>query len=109
MASLKTTTKTNSSNKKAENSTEKINVDAAAELQDESHPEPMSRAQQRRLFASARSLGMTDQERIDLAEVILRRDVESWKDFTTQEAGRLIDAFEGFEKITWMLLSRDDV
>jgi hypothetical protein len=70
-------------------------------------PEAMSRAQQRRLFASARNLGMTDQERLDFAEVILRKDIESWKDFTASEAGRLIDAFEGYEKITWMLLSRE--
>jgi hypothetical protein len=69
--------------------------------------EPMSRAQQQRLFASARNLGMTDAERIDFAEVILRRDVTTWKDLTFVEAGRLIDAFEGYEKITWLLLSRD--
>lgn len=70
-------------------------------------PEPMSRAQQQRLFASARNLGMTDAERIDFAEVILRRDVTTWKDLTFAEAGRIIDAFEGYEKITWLLLSRD--
>ena len=73
----------------------------------EAAPEPMSRAQRQRLFASARNLGMTDAERVDFAEVILRRDVTTWKDLTFAEAGRLIDAFEGYEKITWLLLSRD--
>lgn len=70
-------------------------------------PQPMSRQQQRRLFASARSLGLTDAERLDLSEVILRRDVPTWKDLTEHDAGRLIDAFDGYEKITWLLLSRD--
>lgn len=67
---------------------------------------PMSKRQQRRLFAHASTLGLTDDERREVAEMILRRDVETWKELTFGEANRLIDAFEGFEKISWLLVNK---
>ena len=67
---------------------------------------PMSKRQHRRLFAHASNLGLTDDERKEIAEMILRRDVETWKKLTFAEANRLIDAFEGFEKISWLLVNK---
>ena len=70
------------------------------------HNSPMTSRQQRRLFAHASNLGLMDDERREVAEMILRRDVESWKELTFSEANRLIDAFEGFEKISWLLVNK---
>ena len=66
---------------------------------------PMTDKQRAYLFALARQFGFTDEERHDLAEVVLRRDIESWKDLTQHEAGRLIDSFEGFGKVSHILLT----
>lgn len=67
---------------------------------------PMTSRQKRRLFAQSSSLGFTPQDRRDLAEMILKKDIESWKTLTFGDANRLIDAFEGFEKISWILTNQ---
>jgi hypothetical protein len=38
---------------------------------------------------------MTRDERIGFSEMILHRDVESWKDLTLDEWNRILDALEG--------------
>ena len=40
------------------------------------------------------------QERLELSEMILRRDIESWKSLTEEELVRVLDALEGFGLIT---------
>jgi hypothetical protein len=40
------------------------------------------------------------QERLELSEMILRRDVESWKSLTEEELVRVLDALEGFGLIS---------
>lgn len=47
----------------------------------------------------AAQCALSRQDRIDLAEVILRRDVTTWSSLTVGEARRLIDAMEGFAYI----------
>lgn len=51
------------------------------------------------------TVGLTREDRIGLAEMILRRDVDSWKTLTEPELDRLLDAFEGFALITHALTS----
>lgn len=46
-------------------------------------------------------------ERIDLSEIILRRDVPSWSTLSVDELGRLLDAFEGHALIQHLLDSRE--
>lgn len=45
-------------------------------------------------------------DRIGLAEMILRRDVESWKTLTEPELIRLLDALEGYSLIGHIIATR---
>jgi hypothetical protein len=58
-----------------------------------------SEAMRRALFATARSCGLTRDDRLQLAEVVLRRDVETWNGLALAEAERLLCAMEGFALI----------
>jgi hypothetical protein len=51
-------------------------------------------------------IGLTRDERVELARVILWRDIESWAGLTDEQVGRLLDAMEGFEKIVHLLSVR---
>lgn len=66
----------------------------------------MTEKQRKRLFACAGELGFDRQERIDLAQVILGRELTSWSHVTDEEADRLVDCFDGYDKITYILTSR---
>lgn len=57
----------------------------------------------RKLFAVARGLGLRDDERIELAQYLLRRDITSWKDLTEEQVCRLLDACEGYELVSTLL------
>lgn len=52
----------------------------------------------------AREIGLTGEARIELAEMILRRDVPSWSNLRDEEVVRIADALEGYEKISHLLL-----
>lgn len=60
-------------------------------------------ARRKKAFALADELALTRQDRIDLAEAILWRDVESWKHLNDEQISRLLDAMEGYEKISHLL------
>lgn len=60
----------------------------------------------RKLFAYADTFGMSRQERIDLSEILLRRDITSWQDLTDGQVDRLLDAFEGAALIIHLLKTR---
>ncbi len=60
----------------------------------------------RKARSYATSHGMSRDERIDLAEIILRRDISSWADLTEPQVERLLDAFEGHTLIRHLLDSR---
>lgn len=49
----------------------------------------------RKLFHYADVYRMERVDRHAFAEVLLRRDVNSWKDLTDEQVDRLLDAFEG--------------
>ena len=46
------------------------------------------------------------EERIELAEMLLKRDVDSYKSLTEEEISRLVDALVGFELISTLLSLR---
>lgn len=51
-------------------------------------------------------IGLNDEERLELACIILRRDITSYKDLTDEQVARLLDAAEGYEKIRYLLAIR---
>lgn len=63
-------------------------------------------ARRKKLFAVAGELGLTTDERIELARAVLWRDIDSWADLSDEQVDRLLDCFEGYEKITWLLDNR---
>lgn len=50
--------------------------------------------------------GLTRQDRHDLAETILRRDVRSWAELDAGQLERLLDAFEGHALLAHLLAGR---
>lgn len=63
-------------------------------------------ARRRKLFRYAKTFGMSREERLDLSEIILRRDIPSWDDLNSTEVSRLLDAFEGAALIMHLLETR---
>lgn len=51
-------------------------------------------------------IGLTDDERIELAQIILRRDIASFTELDEGQVARLLDAAEGYEKISALLRLR---
>jgi hypothetical protein len=45
-------------------------------------------------------------ERLEFSEMILHRDVESWKDITETEWIRILDALEGHQLLTHLQTQR---
>lgn len=62
----------------------------------------------RKLMMVARELGLTREERMELASYILRRDIITWKKLSDERVLRLLDALEGYELIRDLLLLRTD-
>lgn len=50
-------------------------------------------------FQLADECGLSRADRIELAEVLLRRDVGSWKELDDFQMGRLIDAMRGWQYV----------
>ena len=61
---------------------------------------------ERKLFLMADEIGLTRNERIELAQILLRRDITSWKNLTDEQVLRLADALEGFQLVTTLLALR---
>lgn len=61
-------------------------------------------AMRRKVFALADEYGLDRDDRIHLAEYLLRRDVNTFLDLTDAEIGRVLDAFEGFFLIGQLIL-----
>lgn len=59
-----------------------------------------------KLMKIQREIGLTRDERMELASYILRRDITTWKTLTDDQRWRLLDALEGYELVTWMLAAR---
>lgn len=50
----------------------------------------------RKALKYAHDFGLDRDDRLSLAEVLLRRDVASWKDLSEDQLVRLLDALEGY-------------
>ncbi len=60
-------------------------------------------AKRRKVHMLASGLRFSRGERLELAEIILRRDIRSWKDLDEAQYDRLLDAFEGWGVINHLL------
>jgi hypothetical protein len=65
-------------------------------------------ARRKKLMMVAREIGLTREERMELASYILRRDVRTWKSLDEVQVLRLLDALEGFELLSQLLALRVD-
>lgn len=70
--------------------------------------DPTSDLEQRRVYevaalSKAAAIGLTREERLELAEYALRRDVPSFSDLTLAELSRLCDSLEGYRLVTALL------
>ena len=51
-------------------------------------------------------IGLTRDERIDLSQMILRRDITSWKDLDDTQVTRMLEALEGYLLVSALFLQR---
>jgi hypothetical protein len=65
--------------------------------------------QSRKLHLRAKEIGLTRDERIDLTQFLLRRDVTSWKQLDDDQVLRLLDCLEGYQLIEALLAQRPPV
>lgn len=65
--------------------------------------------QQRRLWGLARSIGLDDDERLEFAEMVLKRDVNTWSTLTTDEMRKLADYLHGYELVSALRALRSTV
>ena len=63
-------------------------------------------ARRRKAYMVAKQIGLKDEERIDLAGYILRRDITSWTQLDDDQIIRMLDALEGFELIVELFAQR---
>lgn len=63
----------------------------------------------RHAHALAKELGLTREERIELAEMLLKRDCQSWVGLREDELRRLVDAMRGVEYIGTLYAQRPPV
>ena len=63
-------------------------------------------ARRRKLFVLAKEIGLTPEERLELASKILWRDVQTWADLDDAQVLRLLDAMEGYESISQLMRMR---
>ena len=60
----------------------------------------------RKLYKVAKEIGLRRDERIDFAQILLRRDITSWTQLSDIQERRLLDALEGYELISELLSQR---
>jgi hypothetical protein len=54
----------------------------------------------------SKEMGLTRDERIDLSQMILRRDVTSWKQLDDAQVTRMLEALEGYLLVSALFLQR---
>ena len=59
-----------------------------------------------KLFMYADTFGLTRDERLELAQMILRRDITTWKTLEPAQIDRMLDAFEGATLLFHLLQQR---
>jgi hypothetical protein len=63
-------------------------------------------ARRRKMFVWADELGLTREERIQMARFLLRRDITSWNQLDEDQVGRMLDALEGAHLVLALRLMR---
>lgn len=63
-------------------------------------------ARRRKMFALIAEIGLTREERIELAEMLLHHDVASYKDLDDAQRCRILDALEGYVMVDVLLALR---
>lgn len=63
----------------------------------------------RKLYERAKSIGLTREERIDLAQILLRRDITSWKQLDEAQVVRMLDAIEAAELILELMRQKGQI
>jgi hypothetical protein len=66
-------------------------------------------ARRRKLMMLAKEITLTDEERWELAEYLLHRDVTTWSTLNDAERCRLLDACEGYQYIDVLLSLRPPI
>lgn len=69
-------------------------------------PDGMTGAKLRKLFSYAKAFGLTREDRLGLAEVLLRRDISSWSDLDDTQINRMLDALEGATLVMALMAQR---
>ena len=62
----------------------------------------------RKLWMLAKGLCLSKDERLELSQYLLRRDITSWEHLTDDQVVRLLDALEGYQLIRDLLAMRAD-
>jgi hypothetical protein len=70
--------------------------------------DPVVEARRRKAYMVAHDLGLTRDERLELASYILRRDITTWKGLDDFQISRLLDAMEGAELIRHLIELRTE-
>lgn len=58
------------------------------------------------MFLLAREIGLTREERVELASYLLRRDLTSWKGLDDVQVSRLLDGLESYQLISGLKAMR---
>lgn len=53
----------------------------------------------KKMYTVAKEIGLTREERVELARYLLRRDLSSWSELDEDQEVRILDAMEG-----WLLI-----
>lgn len=61
------------------------------------------KARRKKAFALADELGLSRSDRIELAQTLLWRDLDTWQHLTDEQVSRLLDALEGFILVSHLL------
>lgn len=62
--------------------------------------------EERKLHLIAGEIGLSREDRIDLAQYLLRRSITSWKQLDHEQVMRLLDAIEGHQLVSELLRQR---
>jgi hypothetical protein len=63
-------------------------------------------ARRRKLYMTARDIGLSRDQRLELAEYVLRRDIATWKNLSDEQVTVLLNGLECYLLVTF-LLARD--